>query len=641
MDLFRAVVRAPPAPGRDPEQELRPQELGTLPEWNSPTEELPEFSLMEATSLALPSSKPRLLISPEDGMAKKVLWVACFGTFISFIALSNLSCVGVAKGGSDPAGAPPPTSAQFQGVLVWKGNTSGNGLYSSETTLTPANVNASQFGKLGSFQTDGLLEAQPLYVSKLDMGAAGTRNVIILATEHDSIYALDADDLGSAPLWQRSYLDPANGVVPLPDNFGGRTTLGGEVGITGTPVMDASTGALYFVTTLSRNGVAEQWLRAVDVRTGKDFGPGSMKIQASVAGDGVSSVNGQIAFDPFLQNQRAGLTMLNGAVLVAWGSFSDYGKYHGWLMAFDAGTLQLKAVFNPTPQHQDVDPAQGPADHGGGGAIWQGGAAPSVAANGNIFLNTADGSFNADQGGNNYGDTLLKLQLSGGGFQIVDWFTPFNQACIDVADLELGSGGVTLLPSDAGGGNKLAVAISKEGRLFLVDRDTLGHYQAGPNDMQIPQEFMVGEHSCTSETADAAEGPGWNRSYGNPAYWNGNLYAQASSLPLKQYQVQNGTINPTPVAESPSASGVRGGNVVISANGNQNGIVWAYEKSSSGQAILHAYDATTVSHELWNSNMNAGRDQLATGIGFGTPVVVDGKVIVTADSTVAIYGGLQ
>lgn len=576
-------------------------------------------------------------------MRKKAVSFACLGAVISSVLIS-LSCAGVATSG-DPGGStpppPPPGNAQFQGVLVWKGNTSGNGLYSNETTLTPANVNASQFGKLGSFQSDGLVVAQPLYLSGLDMGGTtGTRNVIILVTEHDTIYALDADHLGSPPLWQRSYLDSANGVVPLPDNFGGRTTLGGEVGITGTPVIDPSTGALYFVTVLSRNGVAEQWLRAVDVRTGKDFGTGSMKIQASVPGDGVSSANGQIAFDPSIQNQRAGLTMLNGMVLVAWGSFSDWGKYHGWLMAFDAGTLQLKAVFNPTPQHQADDAAQGPADHGGGGAIWQGGAAPSVDANGNIFLNTADGSFNADQGGNNYGDTLLKLQLSGGNFQIVDWFTPFNQACIDLADLELGSGGVMLLPSDAGGG-KLAVAISKEGRLFMVNRDTLGHYQAGPNDMQIVQEFMVGEHSCTSETADAAEGPGWNRFYGNAAYWNGSLYAQTSNLSLKQYQLQNGTFNPTPVAESPSASGVRGGNIVISANGNQNGIVWAYEKSSTGQGILHAYDAMMVSHELWNSNMNAGRDQMVTGIGFGTPVVVGGRVIATSDSTVSIYGELQ
>jgi hypothetical protein len=184
---------------------------------------------------------------------------------------------------------------------------------------------------------DGLPVAQPLYVKGIDMGTAGTLNVVIAATEHDSVYAFNADNLAAGPLWTRHYVD-VNGLKPLPDDFGGRTTLGGEIGITGTPVIDPSTGALYFVTVLSNNGTAEQWLRAVDIRTGNDFGPGSVKIQASVAGDGKGSVNGQIAFDPSLQDQRAGLAFLNGSVIVPWGSFSDWGVYHGWLMAFDAGT---------------------------------------------------------------------------------------------------------------------------------------------------------------------------------------------------------------------------------------------------------------------------------------------------------------
>ena len=472
------------------------------------------------------------------------------------------------------------------------------------------------------------------------MGAAGTHNIIILATEHDSVYALDADNLAAGPLWVRHYLDPANGITTMPDNFGGRTTLGGEVGITGTPVIDPATGVLYFVTVLSNNGTAEQWLRAVDIRTGQDFGPGSMKVQASVPGDGVDNVNGQIAFNPALQNQRAGLAQLNGSILVPWGSFSDWGKYHGWLMAFDAATLQQQAVFNSATQFQAIDPVSGPADHGGGAAFWQGGAAPAIDAAGNIYLNAADGSFNADQGGNNYGDTLLKLHLNGNSFQVVDWFTPFNQACVDEADLEIGSGGVLLLPADVGGGTKLAGAINKEGRFFLLNTDTLGHYNAAGDD-QVLQEFMIGEHSCTSEVANAAEGTGWNRLYGNPSYWNGNLYAQASSLALKQYQFQNGSLNPTPIAQSPSISGLRGANTVVSANGNQDGIVWAYEKSSTGMAVLHAYDATMVSHELWNSSMNAGRDQMGTGIAFMAPVVVDGRVIVTYDFSVAVYGQLQ
>jgi hypothetical protein len=549
-----------------------------------------------------------------------------------------LSCQGVHSNQNSLQDSQP---GKFNGVLMWKGDSSGTGVYGSESTLTPANVNATQFGKLASFQTNGLIIAQPLYVANLKMSDGTTHNAIIVATEHDSVYAFDADAPGSTPLWERDYVDAANGVTTMADNFGGRTTLGGEVGITGTPYIDSGLGVLYFVTTLARNGTPEQWLRAVDITSGEDFGPGSTKITASVPGDGRGSAGDEIPFDPSVQNQRAGLTEAGGAVVVAWGSFSDWGVYHGWLMAFDPATLLMKAVFNPTPQSQSVDAASGPSDYGGGGAFWQGGAAPSVDSNGNIYLNAADGSFDADTGGKNYGDTMLKLSLNGSSFQVLDSFTPANADCIDLHDLELGSGGVALLPSDAGSGTALAVAYSKEGRLYLVNRSKLGGFNAG-GDSQIVQEFMVGAQECSDGIlGDVAEGPGWNRLYGNPAYWNENLYAAASNMPLKQYQFQGGMLSASPVAVSSSVYGLRGGNIVVSANGTQNGIAWVYEKSENSQGILHAYDATNVSQELWNSNMNGGRDGMGTGIGFGTPVVVNGKVITAADSVVNVYGELQ
>ena len=561
----------------------------------------------------------------------------------SFVLLTAsaylISCQGVSTVPSVPN--VPRSDPDFQGVLMWKGNSSETGLYSNETTLTPANVNVSQFGRWGSFAADGIVMGQPLYLSQLNMGAAGTHNVIIFATENDSVYAIDADNPAAPALWERQYVDPAHGVTTMPDSFGGRTTLGGKVGITGTPYIDITTGAVYFVTTQSRNGVPEQWLRALDIHTGNDFGPGSMKIQASFPGDGKSSVNGQIAFDPSIQNQRAGLTKANGALIVAWGSFSDWGVYHGWLMAFDPATLNLLAVFNPTPQAQAVDAANGPADHGGGGAFWQGGAAPAVDANGNIFINAADGSFNADQGGNNYGDTMLKLQFTGTSFQIVDWFTPSDAACIDLHDLELGSSGVALLPTDFTNGSKFAVSYSKEGRLFVVNTATMGNYNAG-GDNQIPQEFMVGANTCSDAiTVDVAEGTTWNRLYGTPSYWNGNLYAAASNTTLKQYRFENGLLNPTPTATSPTAYGLRGANSIVSANGIQNAIVWVNEKSAAGAGILHAYDATDVSKELWNSTMNSARDALGEGIGFATQVVAEGRVIVAYDTHVGVFGLLQ
>jgi hypothetical protein len=555
--------------------------------------------------------------------------------------LLSLGCQGGSQVGGDPGSGsgsgPSSSSGQLSGVLRWKGDNSGNGVYAGETTLTTTNVNPGQFGAVGSFHADGLLIAQPLYIANVPM-QGGTHNIILLASEHDSVYALDADNLNAAPLWERHYLDAGQGITPMPDNFGGRTALGGEVGITGTPVIDPSTGAAYFVTTYLHNGTVEQWLRSIDIHTGQDYRAGSVLIQASVPGDGKASVNGQIAFDPSVHNQRAGLTEVNGSILVAWASYSDWGVYHGWLMAFDASTLKLQAAFVPTPESQPDDPAGGPADHGGGGGFWQGGAAPSTDAAGNIYLNAADGSFNADNDGANHGDTLLKLHLNSGSFQVVDWFTPSNADCIDVADLELGSGGVTLLPGSAG--SNLAVAISKEGRLFLLNTSVLGHHNAG-GDNQIPQEFMIGGYTCSDGVAGAAEGPGWNRLYGNLTYWNGNLYAQPSNMVLNQYKFENGTLNPTPIAQSPSASGLRGGNTVVSSNGTQDGILWVYEKSAQGRAVLHAYDATDVSHELWNSNMSGGRDQMGTGVAFSTPVVFNGHVMATSDVTLTAYGLLQ
>src|SRR5579859_1433493 len=541
---------------------------------------------------------------------------------------------------------PPPTvtlvpTPDFTGVLMWKGSPSWNGLYANETTLTPSNVNVSQFGKLGEFKTDAMVMAQPLYVHALDMGGGQTHDVVIVATEDDSVYAFDAANPGGGSLWERHYVDPANGILTMPDNFGGRTTLGGEVGITGTPYIDPSTGVMYFVTVLTDNGVPQQWLRAIDIHNGKDFGPGSVQIQASVPGDGRGSVNGQIAFDPSNQNQRGGLTEANGDIIVPWGSFSDWGVYHGWLMAFDPTTLQQVAVFNPTTQFQAVDAADGPSDHGGGGSFWEGGAAPAVDTAGNIFLNAADGSFNADQGGNNYGDTMLKLKLSASGFQIQDWFTPFNADCIDLYDLEIGSGGVALLPGDFTNGKNLALAAGKEGRLFVVNRDSMGHFNAA-GDTQIPQDFMIGQDVCSNSiTGDVAEGTTWNRLYGNVSYWNGNVYAGPSNEQLRQYQFQNGMLGATPVATSPTAYGLRGANTVVSANGTQNGIVWAYEKTAAGTGTLHAYDANHVSNELWNSNMNAERDALGGGIGFAVPVVANGHVIVTYDMRVGVYGLVQ
>ncbi len=543
-----------------------------------------------------------------------------------------------------PIATPTPTSASaVNGVLKWKGDISGKGLYNQETVLTPANVNVAGFGKVGTFETDGLVVAQPLFVANLDMGAAGVHNVVIVANEHDSVFAFDVEHPGAAPLWARNYTDPAHGISTAPDNIAGRTSIGGEIGITGTPVIDPATGIMYFSTMIARNGKSEQWLRAVDIRTGKDFGAGSVQVQAKVPGDGRGSVDGQIAFDPSSQNQRQGLVALNGSVLVAWGSFSDFGVYHGWLMAYDAATLQQKAVFNPTTRFQAEDTASGPADNGGGGSFWGGGASPAIDGNGNIYEVSADGSFNADEpGGTNMSDAVLKLSLGANGFSVVDWFSPSNQACLNEADLEIGSGGVAILPAEVDPTRRLGAVINKEGRLYILNVDSLGHFNAA-GDTQIPQMLQVGNRACfTGIGNEFAEGTDWQRLYGNVSYWNQNLYMGTANGPLRQFHFQGaGTVAATPFAQSPTSYGLRGANTVVSSNGAQNGIVWALQKSpDGGRAVLHAYDATLVSRELWNSNMN-GRDSLGEGTAFAVPLVANGRVIVGAFNTAVVFAPLQ
>ncbi len=554
------------------------------------------------------------------------------------LALLFFQACGTGGGSTSPVGQPDTggSNAQFHGVLKWKGSNSGAGLY-SETTLTPQNVNPAQFGKVAKFYSEGVVHAQPLFVSNLDMGSLGVHDVIIVANERNQVLAFDASGKTTQPLWQRSYLGP--GITTVPDNFGGRTNIGGEIGITGTPVIDPATGAMYFVTMLLNNGTPEQWLRAIDIRTGKDFGPGSVKIKASVPGDGPGSSNGQVPFNPGIQNQRAALALANGNVLIGWGSFSDWGVYRGWLMAYDVKTLEQTAVYSPSTQYQAQDSGGGPADHGGGASIWQAGASPAVDSAGNIYVVAGDGSFNADSGGKNHGDSVLRMTLSNGALQVADYFTPSNHDCINKADLEIGSGGLALLPTETTGSPR-AVAISKEGRVYLLDPGRLGGLTG--DDSQIPQVFLAGNRTCTDGIGGGhAEGTDWQRLYGNVSYWNGNIYLAPANSNLRQYAFTGSTLSTTPASTSTTQFWLRGANTVISANGNSNGIVWAYSKNRQGVVELHAYDATNLAHELWSNYMKAGRDAIGAGTPFGVPVVANGKVIVAGRNEIAVYGLLQ
>jgi hypothetical protein len=314
------------------------------------------------------------------------------------------------------------------------------------------------------------------------------------------------------------------------------------------------------------------------------------------------------------------------------------GIYRGWLMAYDAKTLQQTAVFSPATQYQAQDVANGPSDHGGGGSFWGGGAAPSIDSAGNIYVIAADGSFNADSGGKNYGDSVLKLKLSNGSFQVLDYYTPANYACLDNADLEIGSGGLMLLPSGAGGAQSLAITGNKEGRIYLLNTSNLGKFD--PADAQIPQQFLAGSQACQpGQGSSGADGPGWERLYGNITYWNGSVYLAPANTDLRQYRFSGGILSTTPASRSVTQFLNRGANTVVSANGNADAIVWAETKDAQSAIGLHAYDATDVSHELWNNYM--GTNVLYPGVRFANPVVVDNKVIAAGARDLFIYGLLH
>ena len=520
--------------------------------------------------------------------------------------------------------APAPGGASAASVLTFKYDLTRAGLNPNETTLTPSNV-SSNFGKLFADSVDGLVFAQPLYMPNLSIPNKGTHNVTFIATEHDSVYALDADSAQS-PLWHVSFLDPAAGITSVPTTLantpGGRTGLGPEVGITGTPVIDPSTNTLFVSAMTYEKNQAVQRLHALDIFTGVEKFGGPKVITATVSGSGVGNDGaGHITFYPITQNQRAGLLLVNGVVYVAFGSFSDIEPYHGWLFAYHAQTLRQLDVFITSPT-------------GEGASLWQGAAAPAADSLGNIYLTTADGTFDANNGGPNYGDTLLKLKLANGSFTILDWFTPFNQNCLNTDDLDLGAGGPTLLP-DGMFTHQLLIVPSKEGRVYVVDRNSMGHYRTD-SDSQIIDWVLINSIACETSGGLSPDGPTTNRIYGSISYFNESAYVGPANTTLKRYTIaDDGSL--TLASHTTNSFQTRGATSVISANGTSNAILWVAEfATDTHQTILRAYLAMDLSDQLYASTSTA--DSIGRGVVFTVPVVVNGKVYVGGEGRVTVFG---
>jgi hypothetical protein len=499
-------------------------------------------------------------------------------------------------------------------LLTYHNDSARTGQNLSETILTPGDVNATDFGKLFTDAVDGPVYAQPLYKSSVVVPGQGTHNLVLVATEHDSVYAFDADRPG-APLWQDSFINPAAGITPVPDGDLNSKSIAPEVGITGTPVIDAASNTLYVVAfTREVSGATVSYvqrLHALDVATGAEKFGGPVGIQATLPGSGEGSHNGIVSFDALHENQRPGLLLENGVVYVTWASFDDRRPYHGWVIGYNAQTLHQVAVFNSTPD-------------GGLGGIWQSGAAPAADAAGNIYLITGNGTFDAQSAtppNHDYGDSFLKLSSGSGGLTAADFFTPFNQAILDARDEDLGSGGPLLLPDQPGANPHLLISAGKEGKVYVLNRDNLGGFDPSVDHVvqELPQ-VITGL-------------------FAGPAYWGGLVYFASSGDSLKAFQLANGQLSPHPVLQTSTVFGYPGATPSISANGNSNAIIWVVQNGST--AVLRAYSASDLTTELYDSNQAGSRDLFGTAVKFAAPTVANGKVYVGTQSGLTVFGLLQ
>jgi hypothetical protein len=507
----------------------------------------------------------------------------------------------------------------LSGTLTYHNDAARTGQNLQETSLTPGNVNTASFGKLFSYPVDGYVYAQPLYVRDVPVNGQ-LHNLAVVATEHDSVYAFDADGQTVDPLWHTSFVDNSVGVTRVPSGDVSCMDLIPEIGITGTPVIDPATGTLYVVAKTKENDTYVHRLYALDIRNGSPKPGSGVLIQALVPGSGdPNDGHGNVLFGPdsLRANQRAALLLTNDTVYVAFASFCDVGPYHGWVMAYDATTLALVAAFNDTPD-------------GEAGGIWQSGAGPAADADGNVYVMSGNGSFDADFGGANFGDTVLKLH--GTTLAVSDYFTPYDQSDLSSSDTDLGSGGPVVLPDQSVGAKHLLVGAGKNGTIYLLDRDNMGNFQNG-SDSQIVQSLPLAVGTPPNNV-----NPGFASFWGVPAYFENTLYFVGRGDSLKAYVLNGGKLGTAPVAQSINVFPYPGAVPVVSGNGSSDGIVWVIDRGTGTGAVLRAYRASDVSNELYNSDQNVPRDNPGLPVKFSVPTVAHGKVYVGTQDRLSVFG---
>ena len=505
------------------------------------------------------------------------------------------------------------------GVTTYHNDLLRDGTNTSEFALTTSLVTTTTFGKLFSCQTDAAIYTQPLWMPQVLINGA-LHNVIVVATQNDSVYAFDADASPCITLWHVNLLDSAHGgtsgetSVPSSLVGSGYGDITPMVGITGTPVIDPNTGTIYVVSkSVNAGSQFFQRLHALYLTNGSDqVTPENINNSITVPGTGDGSVNGVLAFDPRYQNARSGLVLNNGVVYVSWASHEDTDPYHGWVIGFSASTLAPvpNAVFNTTPN------SVGTVTYSRGG-IWMGGGAPAVDSSGYLYLITGNGTFNANiAGGTNYGDSMLKLSTTN-GLSVADYFTPADEATLDANDTDFGSGAATILIDPSGGPNPhLVIGGGKEGNLFLVNRDNMSKFNSKNG---VVQTINAG-----------------NNIFATPVFWQNNLYvAPIGALMQYSFNTTTGMFGGSPASQTSATFGFPGATPSLSSNGANQGIIWASDNSQyctpqspgCGPAVLHAYNATNLATELWNSSQAAAsRDKAGDAVKFTVPTVANGKV---------------
>jgi hypothetical protein len=514
------------------------------------------------------------------------------------------------------------TTPSPQAVFTYHFDNARDGANTNETILTPSNVNTNSFGKLFTYTVDGYVYAQALIATNVTIPSKGTHNVLYVATENDTIYAFDADNYVPTPYWTNNFLNSANGVVIVPSGVTQGNVVP-QVGITATPVIDQATGTIY-AEVMTQETVASvtnyyHRLHALDITTGQERTAYNSPVVIActnypgIGYNGTNNINGNVVWNPLKQLSRPALLLANGMVYLSYSSFGDHPPYYGWVFSYDAHTLARTGVFNVAP-------------NAGWGGIWMTGNGPAADTNGNIYINTGNGPFDADTNGPDYGDSILKLNGTN-GLKLEDYFTPYNQAMLNSQDLDVSSAGVVLLPPV--GGTNLLLSGSKNGPLYMVNCTNMGGYNA-TSDSQIVQEVTN------------AVKPQWS----SAAYYNGNLYfvgcaESGAGDVIKQLSFSGGLINTNPVAQGTYVYNYPGATPAVSASGTSNGIVWAIESaaySSGGAAVLHAYNATNVAQELYNSSQLLSRDNPGVAVLFTLPAVANGKVYAGGRFAMSVFG---